>query len=145
MDFTCSANYQEPLLSSRGWWVGRRMTDNDGSWDVSNFVSTIDGDGVEEGERRGEEKEGRQKERGKEKEKEREGIWRKAAAFRGLSLNVGLQGKNGYIKILITIILCDTMLIILLLHPKKPRLNICIVCKYFIEVEHLFVLEVISF
>lgn len=94
----------------------------------------------EEGKRR---RGGRRRE-GKRKKK-REGIWRKAAAFRGLALNVGLQGKNGYIKILITIILCDTMLIILLLHPKKPRLNICIVCKYFIEVEHLFVLEVISF
>lgn len=103
-------------------------------------VSMINGDGVEE-EREDMGGMKRRRNRGIEIEKSDE---KKATAFRALALNVGLQGKK-YIEILITIILCYTMLIIL--HPtpqKKARLKICIVYKYFVEIEVLFILKLIS-
>lgn len=83
--------------------------------EICQTFSMINGDGVEE-EREDMGGMKRRRNRGIEIEKSDE---KKATAFRGLSLNVGLQGKNKYIEILITIILCYTMLIILHPTPKK--------------------------
>lgn len=49
------------------------MTENEGSWDVSNFVSVIDGDGIEEEER----SRGKGKGGGRKGEREREKEYRK--------------------------------------------------------------------